>query len=207
VNPQAITQLLRLLASRSAQITNFNAMARELGIDQKTATHYAELLTQLYLAQQIPPWHSSLGQRQIKSPKIYVPDTGLLAYLTGTNEDRLATDTTGTLAGMFFETFVAMELVRQSEWAEHEVRFHHYRDNAQREVDLVLERNSGDVIGVKIKAAATAGERDFRGLEFLREKLGRRFKAGAVLYAGDKTLPFGDRLAAVPIAGLWRDSA
>jgi predicted AAA+ superfamily ATPase len=206
-NPEAVTQLLRLLASRSAQITNFNAIARELGIDQKTATHYADLLTQLYLARQIPPWHSNLGTRQIKSPKAYVPDTGLLAYLTGTNENRLVTDIGGALTGMFFETFVAMELVRQSEWAEHEVRFHHYRDNAQREVDLVLERNSGDVIGVEVKAAATAGQRDFRGLEFLREKLGRRFRAGAVLYTGDKTLPFGDRLAAVPIAGLWHEPA
>jgi len=52
-------------------------------------------------------------------------------------------------------------------------------------------------------SAATAGDRDSRGLRFLRDKLGTRFKAGAVLYTGDKTLPFGDRLAAVSIAGLW----
>jgi len=148
-----------------------------------------------------------LGQRQIKSPKVYIPDTGLLAYLTGTDEDRLIGDLGGNIAGMFFETFAAMELLRQSEWAEQEVQLYHYRDNAQREVDVILERNSGDLIGVEIKAAATAGERDFRGLQFLRDTLGARFKAGAVLYAGDKTLPFGDRLAAVPIAGLWRGSS
>jgi predicted AAA+ superfamily ATPase len=205
-NPQATTQLLRLLATRSAQLTNFNSMANDLGIDQKTATHYADLLAQLYLAHQVPAWHSNLGQRQIKSPKAYIPDTGLLAYLTGTDEQRLADDPSGNLAGMFFETFVAMELLRQSEWAEHEVQLYHYRDRAQREVDLVLERNSGDAIGVEVKAAATASERDFRGLQFLRDKLGGSFKAGAVLYTGDKTLPFGDRLAAVPIAGLWSDS-
>ena len=57
-----------------------------------------------------------------------------------------------------------------------------------------------------MKAAATAGERDFRGLQFLRDKLKARFKAGVVLYTGDKTLPFGDRLAAVPLAGLWGSS-
>ncbi len=206
-NPQAITQLLRLLASRSAQLTNFNAAARDLGIDQKTATHYGELLAQLYLVHELRPWHTNLGQRQIKSPKAYIPDTGLLAYLTGTDEDRLVGDLSGNVAGMFFETFAAMELLRQSEWAEHEVQLYHYRDNAQREVDVILERNSGDVVGVEVKAAATAGERDFRGLQFLRDKLGARFKAGVVLYAGDKTLPFGDRLAAAPIAGLWRGSS
>ena len=66
-----------------------------------------------------------------------------------------------------------------------------------------MERNDGDIIGIEIKAAATVTTDDFRGLRFLRDKLGTQFKAGAVLYAGDKTLPFGDRLAAVPIAGLW----
>ncbi len=202
-NPQAITQLLRLLASRSAQITNFNAMAHDIGLDQKTAKHYGDLLMQLYLAHQLPPWHTNLGQRQIKSPKAYVPDTGLLAYLTGTNEERLINDLTGNLPGMFLETFVAMELVRQSEWADQEVHLYHYRDKAEREADVVLERNSGEVIVIEVKAAATAGEADFRGLRFLRDKFGARFKAGAVLFAGDKTLPFGDRLAAVPIAGLW----
>jgi predicted AAA+ superfamily ATPase len=130
----------------------------------------------------------------------------LLAYLTGTDEDRLADDPSGNLAGMFFETLVAMELLRQSEWAEHEVQLYHYRDKAQREVDLILERNSGDVIGVEVKSAATAAQRDFRGLQLLRNELGARFKSGAVLYTGDKTLSFGDRLAAVPIAGLWTGS-
>jgi predicted AAA+ superfamily ATPase len=203
-NPQALTQLLRLVASRSAQTTNFNAIAHDLGLDQKTAKHYADLLTQLYLVHLLPPWHTNLGQRQIKSPKIYVPDTGLLASLTGTDDERLASDTAGSLAGMFFETFVTMELVRQSEWAESQPRLYHYRDKAQREVDVMLERNNGDIVGIEVKASATATADDFRGLSFLRDKLGTQFKAGAVLYAGNKTLPFGDRLAAVPIAGLWR---
>ena len=68
----------------------------------------------------------------------------MLAYLTGTDEDRLVGDLAGNIAGMFFETFVAMELLRQSEWAEHEIQLYHYRDKSQREVDVILERNSGD---------------------------------------------------------------
>ena len=134
---------------------NFNAAAHDIGLDQKTAQHYGGVLAQLYLVRQIPSWHTNLGQRQIKSPKAYVSDTGLLAYLTGTDEDRLTTDPGGNLAGMFFETFVAMELVRHSEWAEHEVHLHHYRDKAQREADVVLERNSGELIAIEVKAAAT----------------------------------------------------
>ena len=67
----------------------------------------------------------------------------------------------------------------------------------------MIERYSGEIAGVEVKASATVGERDFAGLRYLREKLGSRFKGGVVLYAGSDTLPFGERLAAVPLQGLW----
>jgi predicted AAA+ superfamily ATPase len=101
------------------------------------------------------------------------------------------------------ESFVAMELLRQADWAEEPVRLFHYRDKQQREVDVILERHSGEVAGVEIKAAATPTSADFAGLRYLRDKLGARFKAGALIYLGADTLPFGDRLAAVPLSGLW----
>jgi hypothetical protein len=53
------------------------------------------------------------------------------------------------------------------------------------------------------QVAATVHERDFRGLNHLKDKIGTRFKAGALLYAGANTVAFGDRLAAVPLSGLW----
>ena len=67
----------------------------------------------------------------------------------------------------------------------------------------MIERYSGEIAGVEVKPSATVGERDFAGLRYLREKLGSRFKGGVVLYAGSDTLPFGERLAAVPLQGLW----
>jgi len=59
------------------------------------------------------------------------------------------------------------------------------------------------VVGVEVKASATPATSDFTGLRYLRDKLGNRFKGGVVLHTGADTLPFGDRLAAVPVAGLW----
>jgi uncharacterized protein len=76
-----------------------------------------------------------------------------------------------------------------------------------REVHVVLERRDGSVVAVAVKTAASASSADFRGLRHLRDKLGRRFKAGVLLYTGESTVPFGDRLAAVPLCGLWADSA
>jgi hypothetical protein len=134
-----------------------------------------------------------------------VVDSGLLAFLIGANEQRIAGD--GAVAGMALESFVAMELLRQSDWAEEPVSLYHYRDKEQREVDVIVERYSGEVAGIEVKASATVSARDFAGLRYLREKLGSRFKGGVVLYAGSDTLPFGERLAAVPLQGLWANSA
>jgi predicted AAA+ superfamily ATPase len=97
-----------------------------------------------------------------------------------------------------------MELLRQSEWSERAPHLFHYRDKQQREVDIVLELRGGTIAGVEVKTAATIGAKDFAGLRYLRDKLGDRFKFGVVLYTGERTLPFGDRLAAVPLCGLWQ---
>lgn len=69
----------------------------------------------------------------------------------------------------------------------------------------MIESAAGDVAGVEVKAAASIGRSDSLGLRFLRDKLGTRFTAGIVLYAGANTLQLDDRIWAVPLAGLWSD--
>ena len=68
---------------------------------------------------------------------------------------------------------------------------------------MVLEHAVGTVIGIEVKAAETIRAEDFRGLRHLANRLGERFRAGIVLYAGEQRLPFGDRLTALPMAALW----
>jgi predicted AAA+ superfamily ATPase len=78
----------------------------------------------------------------------------------------------------------------------------HYRDKDQVEVDFVMESPLREVIGIEVKAAATVTSADFRGLRRLKEHTGKDFIAGIVLYDGDKALPFGERMWAVPLAAL-----
>src|ERR1700683_1377687 len=73
----------------------------------------------------------------------------------------------------------------------------------QVEVDMVLEHASGTVIGIEVKAAETVRGEDFRGLRHLANRLGDRFRAGIVLYAGEQQLSFGDRLTALQMDALW----
>ena len=108
---------------------------------------------------------------------------------------------------MLLETFVTMELIKQQTWATARTDLFFYRDAQQREVDIVIESAAGDVAGVEVKAAASVATSDSLGLRFLRDKLGARFKAGVVLYTGSNTLELGDRVWAVPLAGLWNAKA
>ena len=107
------------------------------------------------------------------------------------------------LAGALFETFVAVELERQASWMPSPISFWHYRDG-EREIDIMIEAPSGEVVGIEVKPGATVRPPDFSGLTQARERLGARFRCGIVLYSGEQTLPFGDRLWAVPLAALWQ---
>jgi predicted AAA+ superfamily ATPase len=203
--PRNLDRVLRLIGARSGGILNVNGMATELGINRATVAKHVQILERLFLVRLLGAWGHNLGHRLVKSPKAYVVDSGLLGHLIGADEDRIAAD--GGLAGAVLESFVAMELVRHAELAERPLTIHHYRDQRQREVDVVLERHSGEVVGIEVKAGATPQSADFTGLRYLRDKLGERFKAGVLIHTGPRTLPFGDRLAAVPVSGLWSAGA
>lgn len=200
--PENFERVLRLIAGRSGAILSVNGMASELGLARPTVGKQIEILESLFIVRRLSAWHSNLGNRIVKSAKAYVVDSGLLAHLMGVDEQRISDD--GGIAGALLESFVAMELARMSELSDRPPILHHFRDRSQREVDVVLERRDGDICAVEVKAGATPRADDFKGLRYLRDKLGSRFKAGAVVYAGHQTLPFGDRLAAVPVSGLWQ---
>ena len=204
VEPSKLEQLLRLLAARTSGLVNYSALARELALDDKTIKAHAELLTQLFLLYRLRPWSANLGARQVKTPKLFLTDTGLAAALVGVDAARYAAPDPGAVAGGLFETFVVMELVKQATWSATHVELFFYRDTEQREVDLVIESASGDVAAIEAKAAAVATASDARGLRLLRDKLGPRFKTGVVVYSGEHTLPIDDRIWALPISGLWQ---
>ncbi len=200
-NVQNIERLLFAIAARSGALTSFHGIGTDLALDANTVRAHTKILEDLFLVRQLRPWHVNLGSRQIKSPKTYVVDSGLLAHLIGADEQRIVAD--GGVAGTMLESFVAMELLRQAGWAERPVELFHYRDKRQREVNLIIERRDGHVVGIEVKAGATPRPGDFAGLRHLRDTLGDRFKAGVVLHTGADTIPFGERLAAVPVSGLW----
>lgn len=203
-DPAALGTLLRLVAARSGSLARYQTLGRDSGIDGKTAKTYLDVLERLYLIRIRRPWHVNLGKRQVRAPKIYVADTGLLSTLIGADSTRLQAD--GGIAGAMFETFVATELERLASSEPVPYTFWHYRDG-DREADIVIEAPSGDVVAIEVKVSATVRSQDFAGLRHLRDRLGDRFRLGVVLHTGGQTMMSSERIAAVPLAALWTGSA
>ena len=195
-----VGQLLRLVASRSANLLSYRKVADQLQMSDKTVKAYITLLEQMFLIRRLPGWRPGLGAREVAKPKAYICDAGLLCYLLGADEARVRSD--DQVKGKTCETFVASELLKHASCAEHEVRLFHYQRERE-DVDFIIEDQAGDIAAVEVKAAATLKHGDWRWLEQLRDARASRFKAGIVIHSGAQTVPLGDRLWAVPYAALW----
>lgn len=197
----AVPRLLSVVATRAGSLLDFADLSHTLALPQSTLKRYFALLEATFLVQLLRPWSTNLGQRVIQTPKVYLNDTGLLAHLLGLTAERLKVD--GTLAGGVLENFVLMELRKQSTWSDTRPEFYFWRTAAGQEVDIVLEDSAGRLVGIEVKAGATLGGSDIRGLQAMASAAGKRWVRGVVLYTGTEVIPFAANLHALPLSQLW----
>jgi uncharacterized protein len=196
-----IPNLLQLLATRSASLLNLAELSRTAKLPQTTLKRYFALLEMLFLVVRLPSWERNPGKRLVKAPKVFLPDTGLLAYFMGDTPQSLASKP--GLPGGTVETFVLTELLKHVAFSAQRLTLWHYRTQTHIEVDFVLENRQGQITGIEVKASATVDSKDFRGLRHLQETEGAIFQRGIVLYAGREVVPFGENLWAVPLSVWW----
>lgn len=139
-----------MLAHQQGALFNAAQLARNLGIDGKTATRYVDLMTDLLLVRQVRPWHSNTGKRLVKASKVYVRDSGLLHALLE------ITDRRGLLAhpivGASWEGHVIENVLRVAGGA---ALPSFYRSHGGAEVDLVLEWRNGEKWVIEVKVGLT----------------------------------------------------
>ncbi len=188
-------------AIMTGQLLNLSDLGQRVGVDAKTIDRWLQLLEHVFLLARLRPWHRNDLKRLVKTPKLQMIDSGLLAALRDIDQDAIKRDR--TLLGPLLECFVYSELRKACSLLPDSVRISHYRDKDQMEVDFVLEQGLTKIVGVEVKASASVKAEDFRGLKRLRDAVGASFKCGVLLHDGEQIVPFGDRLYAAPVACLW----
>ncbi|GAB3354937.1 ATP-binding protein [Arachidicoccus ginsenosidivorans] len=204
-NIEGLTQLpnvLQLIAIRAGSTINLSDIARLSGIKNTTLQRYMALLEQVFLINKIPAWTPNAEGKYVKSPKIYINDSGLLSYLRGEGKRLLEDRTT---AGLILENFVSMEVIKQITWSDTYLKPYHFSTHKGAEVDIVLEDKHRNLYAIEVKSKASVNEKDFKGLKHFAALTGPKFKKGIVLYSGNQTIGGfgGNNLQAVPISSLW----
>ncbi len=196
-----VGRLMELLALRTAELLNVAGLSNDLDMRRETVDRYLAVCERLYLIRRLPPWHRNEATRLIKTPKVHVLDSGLAATLSGlgTADHNARRERFGHL----LETYVVQQLMAQGACTDPDLRFWHYRDKDQVEVDLVITKGR-KTWGVEVKAGATAMPADGQGLRRLADRAGRDWQGGVLLYAGQSAFPMdGAHNLAIPLAWLW----
>lgn len=196
-----LPKFVRLLAEHSSQLVNYSQFGASINVSHKTGQRYVGLLEQVFLIATLQPWFTNALKRIVKTPKLHFLDSGLLASVRGLTFARVRADR-GTF-GSLLESFVFAEVLKLMTASDLRLTPHHFRDRDGREVDIVLERDDGMIVGIEVKSSATVKAGDFGGLRALAEACGDRFAFGVVLYDSTDVVPFGDTLAAAPMSSLW----
>ena len=195
---ETMERLWTMLAHRQGGILNASDLARSLEISAQSVNRYVDLLVDLLLVRRLPPYFANVSKRLVKSPKVYVRDSGLVHALLGieTLEQLLG----NPVAGMSWEGFVLETLLSVLPWS---ARASFYRTATGAEIDLIIEQPDGSIWAIEIKRSLTA--RVERGFYISREDLhpARSF----VVHAGDDRYPLGEGIEAISIRAMAEELA
>jgi len=194
-----LPRLFQLLATRSANLLNVSELSRTIGLVNVTLQRYLRLLETVFFIHTLPAWSSNLGKRLTRSPKIHVCDTAVMAQLLDIDEVRLKSDP--NLFGQFLESFVFAELMKQKSWSSIHCQLFHFRD-LDKEVDFIIERTDGSIVGVEVKSSKQIHTSDLKGLLYLKERF-PNFRYGVIFYLGKEIQFLGEKLVALPLEYLW----
>jgi hypothetical protein len=172
---------------------NVAQLARNVGVDVRTARGYIDLMVDLLLIRRLPPWHANVGKRLVKSPKVYVRDSGLVhALLSIEDKEALLAH---PVVGASWEGFVIENVLGSRPPG---VTAHFYRTSGGAEIDLVLAWPDGSLWAIEVKRSLSPKlERGFQSActDLSAE---RRF----VVYPGTDSYPVSEAVMAVPLEGL-----
>lgn len=193
---ETLRRFWTMLAHNQAQMLNASNLARGLGVDGKTVAGYLDLLVDLLLVRRLPAWHRNAGKRLVKSPKVYVRDSGIAHALLGIRDKEALLG--HPVVGQTWESFIIESLIAA---APDGTEAHYYRTTNGNEIDLVLSLPGGKLWAVEVKrSSAPKAERGFHAAcaDLDPEK---RF----VVYPGTERFALDDNTDAIGVVALAKE--
>ena len=192
---------LGLCAGRTGQLLNLSQLGADCGITHNTARAWLSVLETGYIVFRLPPFHSSLSKRLVKTPKLHFYDTGLLCFLLGIrNPDQIPNH---PMRGMIFESWAVSEILKARAHQGLPMNLHFFRDRKGTEADLVFSRGN-ELLAVEIKSGQTVASDFFDPLDRFERMVcsdSKRPAPGRVIIYGGDAAQQRSRTSVIP----WSD--
>lgn len=194
----AFLRFLRTCAARTGQMLNIAELARDADIAPNTAKNWLSILQTSGIVYLLEPYHSNVTKRMVKTPKLYLLDTGLCAYLTEWSTPE--TLETGAMSGFFLETWIIIEVIKSFWHSGRRAPIYYYRDKDKKEIDLLIVQDA-TVYPLECKKTSAPKKEDIQHFSVL-EKMGMQVGPGALICLIDRALPLTEKVTALPVAVL-----
>lgn len=198
IRSTTLSRFWRMLAHYHGQIWNASEFGRSFGVADTTVRNYLDVMTSALVVQQLLPWHENISKRQVKAPKVYIADSGMLHALLNLRSFR---DLEGhPKVGASWEGFVILQVIRQLRTRKDECFF--WATHSGAELDLLVVRGRRR-LGFEVKRTISPKITPSMRIALKDLKLQRL----DIIHAGEETFMLGNKIRAVALKRLLRDIA
>jgi hypothetical protein len=192
MSPIQIRRLMVMLAHQHGGLLNASDLGRSLGISYHTIGNYLDLMEGHFLIRRLPSYFPNIKKRIVKSPKIYIRDSGVLHNLLGVSSERSLLES--PKRGSSWEGFMIEQIISREMLERSGSLFYFFRTHAGAEIDLVIDRGS-ERIGYEFKCSASLVKRDWTNLQAGIEQ--GVIHRGFVVYMGERDFPVAEGIRVV----------
>ncbi|MFA5692599.1 MAG: ATP-binding protein [Acholeplasmataceae bacterium] len=185
------------IAARSGELLNYTKIANEVEVSVNTVKRWISALVTSGIVYLLEPYSTNILTRNVKTPKLYFLDTGLLSYLTKWTTPQTLQH--GAVAGHVFETFVVSEIIKTYKNAGYtNLPFYFYRDKEKNEIDLIIEKDN-TLYPVEIKMSANPTKHMAKAFSKLEQFKDKKVGLGVIICQYENMIYLKDNLISIPL--------
>jgi len=187
-------KFINVLAPRTATLLNKSKIAGAVSLKDSVVDNFITILELLYQVELLRPYSENIGKQFVKSPKLYMLDTGIACHLLRVKDIKALESS--HYKGQILETFIFSELRKHMSFSVDSIDIFHYRTNDKKEIDFILSR--GDkMVAIEVKSSYSVNRSDFKHI-FELQKISKKEILGIVFYMGEHTLEIDENNFALP---------